>query len=256
MIMPAPSLSAPSSAWDRLFAPPIAHRGLWTPAGPPENSLAAFEAACAAGYGIELDVQLSADGEAIVFHDRHLARMAGAAATLSEKTAAALSALRLKNTGEPIPTLRQVLELVDGRSLILIEIKSAAGEEGPLDKRVADIIEHYQGPLAIIGFNPFSQAWWAQNHAEVLRGLDSYGYDDEAAQALPTERRRAFQALEHVAIARPHFLALGRDMLPGGLADLYRRAGYPIIAWTVRGPEQWSTIADHCDNLIFEGFEP
>ena len=254
MIRPGRS-AAPSPAWDRLFSPPIAHRGLWAPGGAPENSLAAFEAACAAGYGIELDVQLSADGEAMVFHDRHLARMAGASAKLSDKTAAALSALRLKGAGEPIPTLRQVLNLVAGRTLILIEIKSAPGEEGPLDQRVAEVIEGYDGPLSIIGFNPFSHAWWAEHQPQVLRGLDSYGYDDEAAEALPAEQRRAFRALEHVAIAKPHFLALGRDMLPSDLADRHRTAGYPVVAWTVRTPEQWAMIEDHCDNLIFEGFD-
>jgi glycerophosphoryl diester phosphodiesterase len=75
-------------AWDLLFGPPIAHRGLWSPDGPPENSLAGFQAACAAGYGIELDVQLSADGEAMVFHDDDLARLTGAPGRLADRTAA------------------------------------------------------------------------------------------------------------------------------------------------------------------------
>jgi glycerophosphoryl diester phosphodiesterase len=250
-----PGLSAiASTAWAHLFQPPIAHRGLWSPSGAPENSLAAFEAACRGGYGIELDVQLSADGEAMVFHDAHLARLCGVSAKLSEKTAAELSALRLKGTAEAIPTLRQVLDLVAGRSLILIEIKSKPGEEGPLDQKVAEVIEGYAGPLAIIGFNPYSHAWWAAHRPDVLRGLDSYGYADEAAMALPEARRRAWSRLEQTAIAKPHFLALGLDMLPSDLADSYRTEGYPIVAWTVRSPEQWAGLEDHCDNLIFEGF--
>ena len=165
------------------------------PGGAPENSLAAFDAACVAGYGIELDVQLSSDGEAMVLHDTHLARMAGASAKLKDKTAAELSALRLKGTREPIPTLRQVLDLVDGRSLVLVEIKTRLGEEGPLDERVAEVIEGYHGPLSIIGFNPYSHAWWADHRPEVLRGLDSYSYKDEAAEKLPDGQRRAFRAL-------------------------------------------------------------
>src|ERR1700709_1302665 len=81
-------------AWERLFDPPVAHRGLWTPDGPPENSLGAFQAACAAGYGIELDVQLSADGEAMVFHDDDLERMTGVAGRLSDRTTTELADLR------------------------------------------------------------------------------------------------------------------------------------------------------------------
>jgi len=253
--MSRPGLSAAASeAWDHLFQPPIAHRGLWSAKGAPENSLAAFDAACREGYGIELDVQLTADGEVVVFHDHHLARMAGAAAKLSEKTAEELGALRLKGSVEPIPTLKQVLDLVAGRALILIEIKSRFGEEGPLDQRVAEVIEGYPGPLSIIGFNPYSHAWWAENRPGVLRGLDSYGYADEAAMKLPEAQRRDLQNLEHVAIAQPHFLALGIDMLPGALADSYRAKGYPIIAWTVRSAERWAELQDHCDNLIFESF--
>ncbi|MFN9925996.1 MAG: glycerophosphodiester phosphodiesterase family protein, partial [Phenylobacterium sp.] len=91
-------------AWDLLFHPPVAHRGLWRPDGAPENSLAAFQAACAAGYGVELDVHLSADGEAMVLHDNMLARMTGAEGRLRDRTAADLGALKLAGTDETIPT--------------------------------------------------------------------------------------------------------------------------------------------------------
>jgi glycerophosphoryl diester phosphodiesterase len=245
-----------SKAWDDLFSTSIAHRGLWSPTGAPENSLAAFEAACGAGYGIELDVQLSSDGEVMVFHDAHLARMTGVAAKLKERTAAELSALRLKSGGEAIPTLQQVLDRVDGRALILVEIKSRPGEESVLDQKVAEVIEGYAGPLAIIGFNPLSHAWWAEHRPEALRGLNSYGYDDETARTLPEDQRLAFRNLEHVAVAKPDFLALGIDMLPSDRADRLRGEGYPVVAWTVRSPAQWAAIEDHCDNLIFEGFTP
>ena len=248
--------AAGSKAWDHLFSPPIAHRGLWSPSGPPENSLAAFEAACRAGYGIELDVQLSGDGEVMVFHDAHLARMVGASAKLKDKTAAELGALRLKGGAEAISTLGQVLDLVAGRALILVEIKSKPGEEGPLDQKVAKVIEGYGGPLSVIGFNAGSHAWWAKHRPEVLRGLNSYSYDAETAGALPEDERRALRNLEHVAIAKPHFLALGIDMLPSERADQLRGQGYPIVAWTVRSQGQWTAVEDHCDNLIFEGFTP
>src|SRR5271167_829930 len=96
-------------AWERLFGPPIAHRGLWSLGGPPENSLGAFQAACAAGYGVELDVQLSADGEAVVFHDATLKRMTGRQGRVADYTAADLGEMRLVDGEETIPTLADTL---------------------------------------------------------------------------------------------------------------------------------------------------
>ncbi|HEY8571334.1 glycerophosphodiester phosphodiesterase family protein [Phenylobacterium sp.] len=240
-------------AWDLLFAPPVAHRGLWSPGGAPENSLAAFQAACAAGYGIELDVQLSADGEAMVFHDEDLQRMTGAQGRIADRTAAELAELRLAGTDEGIPTLRETLQLVGRRALIHIELKTPYGHVGPLEQRVHEVIIDHSGPVCVIGFNPYSHAWFAERFPGVLRGLDSYSY--KRAPHLAEEQRQAFARLEHVAVAKPHFLALGLDMLPSPLADEHRARGLPVVAWTVRQPEQWEAVRAHCDNLIFEGFQ-
>jgi len=241
-------------AWDLLFHPPIAHRGLWSPDGPPENSLSAFQAACAAGYGIELDVQLSADGEAVVFHDDKLARMTGADGRVKDHSAAALADLRLAGTEEKIPTLLETLALVGHRAMVHIELKTPYGEVGPLEQRVHEVIADHNGPVCIIGFNPYSHAWFADRYPGVLRGLDSYSY--ARAPHMAEAQRRSFAALEHVEIARPHFLALGLDMLPSPKAAKLREKGMPVVAWTVREPAQWDAIKDGCDNLIFEGFAP
>lgn len=241
-------------AWERLFEPAIAHRGLWSPDGPPENSLGAFRAACSAGYGIELDVQLSADGEAMVFHDDDLERMTGVAGRLSDRTMAELSELRLKGTDERIPTLTETLALVGRRAMVHIELKTPYGQVGPLEQRTHEIIIDHAGPICVIGFNPYSHAWFAERFPGVMRGLDSYSY--KRAPHLSEAQRKSFARLEHVAIARPHFLALGLDMLPSQQANGYRIEGLPIVAWTVRSPGQWEAIRDGCDNLIFEGFAP
>ncbi len=254
MLTPAPPPPAAAPAWAQLLGPPVAHRGLWDPKGAPENSLAAFEAAVDAGYGVELDVRLSADGAVMVFHDAGLERMVGRQGALADHDAAELAAMRLRGGREAIPTLRQVLDRVEGRALILVELKTGPGEEGPLDEAVAALADAYAGPLAVIGFNPLSHAWWATHRPDVLRGLDSYLYTDAAGLRLPDEMRRSLQALEHMKIARPHFLALSTDMLTTGPALDARAAGYPIIAWTVRSPEQAQAVAGLCDNLIFEGF--
>jgi glycerophosphoryl diester phosphodiesterase len=241
-------------AWNFVFAPAIAHRGLWTPNGPPENSLAAFEAACEAGYGIELDVQLSSDGEAMVFHDNRLGRLTGREGRISDHTAAELGEIPLRGGEETIPTLPETLALVGHRAMVLIELKTAYGEVGPLEQRVHDIIIDHAGPVAIIGFNPYSHAWYADRHPNVLRGLDSHAYRAADAGRLAPEQRKSFARLEHVAIARPHFLALGLDMLPSERADQYRADGMPVVAWTTRSPAEWDKLSAHCDNHIFEGF--
>ena len=241
-------------AWELLFHPPVAHRGLWSPDGAPENSLGAFQAACAAGYGIELDVQLSADGEAVVFHDDKLIRMTGAEGRIRDHSAADLGEMKLAGTDERIPTLLETLAVVGHRAMIHIELKTPYGEVGPLEQRVHEVIADHNGPLCLIGFNPYSHAWFADRFPGVLRGLDSYSYDK--APHMVDDQRRSFAALEHVEIARPHFLALGLDMLPSPKAAKLRAEGMPVVAWTVRKPEQWDAIKDGCDNLIFEGFVP
>ena len=249
-----PSTEVFGEAWERLFEPPVAHRGLWTPDGAPENSLAAFQAACAHGYGIELDVQLTADGEAVVFHDDRLERMTGREGRLRDHTAAELGALALKGTDETIPTLADTLTLIGHRAMVFIELKTPFGDVGPLEKRVSDILVDHNGPTAVIGFNPYSHAWFADHHPQILRGLDSYGWNDDSARKLAPEMRKSLAALEQVELARPDFLALGLDMLPSPRADLYRAKGMPVIAWTIRSPDQWEGVRDHCDNLIIEGF--
>jgi glycerophosphoryl diester phosphodiesterase len=241
-------------AWERLFHPAVAHRGLWSPDGPPENSLAAFQAACVAGYGIELDIQLSADGEAMVFHDDDLARMTGAPGRLSGRTTAELAELRLKGTDERIPTLTETLALVGRRAMVHVELKTPYGHVGPLEQRAHEILIDHAGPVCVIGFNPYSHAWFADRFPGVLRGLDSYSY--KRAPQMSEAQRASFAKLEHVAIARPNFLALGLDMLPSERAAALRAQGLPIVAWTVRDPAQWEAVRDGCDNLIFEGFTP
>jgi len=241
-------------AWDRIFAPAIAHRGLWSKDGPPENSLGAFEAACEAGYGIELDVQLSSDGEAMVFHDDNLRRLTGASGRLSEHTAADLGQMKLPGGEETIPTLVDTLAVVGRRAMVLIELKTPYGEVGPLEQRVHDIIIDHNGPIALIGFNPYSHAWYADRHPNILRGLDSYAYKGPDTARMAPEQRKSFARLEHVAIARPHFLALGLDMLPDARAEGYRADGMPVVAWTTRSPAEWDAVSACCDNHIFEGF--
>jgi len=196
-----PEPGAFGEAWELLFSPPVAHRGLWTPGGAPENSLAAFQAACVAGYGIELDVQLTADGEAVVFHDYSLDRMTGEEGRLADRALHDLRDLRLAGTDETIPTLAEVLVEVGHRALVHIELKTKFGEVGPLEKRVSEVLLDHHGPTCVIGFNPYSHAWFADHHPQILRGLDSYDWKDGAASKLTPEIRQAYANLRPTPIS-------------------------------------------------------
>jgi len=231
-----------------VFSAPIAHRGLWSPQGPAENSLSAFASAVDQGYGIELDVRLSVDGVPMVFHDRHLARMASAAAELREKTADQLAALRLKGSQDPIPTLTAALDVIAGRGPVLVELKTEDGAVGAMETKVAETLGGYGGCAAVIGFNPLSHAWFAANRPELPRGLNLDLKPDAPLQDEALD--------EMINIARPHFLLPGGDGLDAvAVAALHERQ-LPLVVWTVRSPERWRAMSAYCDSLIFEGWRP
>jgi glycerophosphoryl diester phosphodiesterase len=253
--MTPPPTGVDARAWRGLFSRPLAHRGLWT-GSKPENTLAAFEAAAFGDYGMELDVQLSADGEVVVFHDDRLDRLTDASGRVAERTASDLTVLKVGGSDQVIPRLGDVLATVAGRAMILVELKVLAGDEGRLEPKVAEILTAYAGPVAVIGFNPHVLAWFAEHAPNRLRGLNSMAYTDAANWTIPAGQRRGLTELEHIGLAKPHFLSLGLDMLPSPRADALRAGGMPVIAWTVRSQQQASRVARHCDNIIFEGYWP
>lgn len=167
---------------------PIAHRALHDrAAGRPENSPGAIRAAIEAGYGIEIDLQLSADGVPMVFHDETLDRLTAETGPLAARTAAELRAIPLRDAADTIPTLAEVLELVAGRVPLLIEIKDQDGALGPavgaLEAATAAALEGYGGPAAVMSFNPQSMAEMARLRPDLPRGLVTSSYD-------PTDWRR------------------------------------------------------------------
>jgi glycerophosphoryl diester phosphodiesterase len=224
----------------RLLTARIAHRGLWRAPAQPENSLASFEAACVAGYGVELDARLTADGEAVVFHDDSLDRMTSQSGLVEERTADALTALTLLGSDQHIPTLEQALALVGGRTLVLIELKTPPGQDGPLEARAAALLADYPGPVAILSFNTDSLAWMAAHAPTLARGLNVATESD----LLGLER------------AHPHFLSVNLGLLDHPRVRDWHNAGRAVIAWTARKASDADRLADLTDNLIFEGYRP
>jgi predicted N-acyltransferase/glycerophosphoryl diester phosphodiesterase len=237
----SPSRQVRSSELKRLIAHPFAHRGLHGPAGP-ENSRAAFAAAVAAGHGIELDVQASAEGAAIVFHDEALDRLTGAAGPICGLAAAEIGRIRLRGSDETIPSLGDALTLIDGLAPLLIEVKARRGAHRPLCESVATALANYSGPVAVMSFNPRVGHWFARHHPGVPRGLVV------SEQDKPKLRGRIERALS-LRWARPDFLACDIRDLPSRFAI---RAGLPVLTWTVRSAADRARAAAHADQIIYE----
>jgi glycerophosphoryl diester phosphodiesterase len=243
----------PVHGQDWLTAVPYAHRGLHGPDTGPENSLPAFAAAVDAGYGIECDVRLLADGNVVVFHDRELARLTGQAGCIAQLTSAELPLLRLGGAGAHPPLLTTVLSLVDGRAPLYVEIKNQ-GRPGPLEQAVARLLAGYGGPAMVASFNPWSLARMASLVPDRPRCLIACNFADEPDMG--GVRRFAYANLLHAVIARPQCLAYGWKGLPHGPVTLARRLGWPVLLWTVRSREDMVKALRHGDNIVFEGFLP
>ncbi len=232
-----------------------AHRGLHD-AEKAENSLSAFRAAVDAGFGIELDVRLSADGKVVVFHDPDLSRVCGTDKAVASLTADELAAQNLAGTGEGVPLFSDVLAAVDGKVPILVEIKEDTAADKLVTPAALALLADYRGPYLVESFNPLSLGKVKKARPDVFRGLlsDHFSLD-------PKYRTATHRLLQHFllnVIARPQFLAYNRehkDFLPFAL---YRRLfRVPLFAWTVRSAdEEKECRAVGFDTVIFENYVP
>ena len=226
---------------------PYAHRGLHGETVP-ENSLAAFRVAREEGYGIELDVQLSADGEVMVFHDESLLRMTGCDASLYSKTRDELASLFLGTSEEKIPTLREVLSLIDGRVPLLLEIKSdhAVFE---VCRKTAEILDGYTGAYMVESFHPLAVNWFRKNRPAVVRGQLSARL---FAKGNRTPSMFLVQNLLLNFLARPDFVAFDYKNKNRYSFVLCRFFYRPFtVAWTVKN-EKALESSRRFDGIIFE----
>lgn len=252
------SPAKPSLDW--LTARPIAHRGLHdVSAGVIENSLSAADGAVAGRYGIECDVQLSSDGEAMVFHDFVLDRLTGETGNLSARTAAELGAITLKGSGDRIPTLTALLDRVAGRVPLVIEIKSRFDGDLALTRRTVELVKQRAGqPIVIESFDPAIIASLRALAPAIPRGIvamNDYSYGDY--EKLDATQKHALANLLHFNESRPDFLSWKVADLPSAAPFLSQKAlGLPVTAWTVRTSEERERAKVHSDQMVFEGFRP
>lgn len=232
-------------AW--LTRRPIAHRGFhdlnraqW------ENTLPAFEAAVERGYAIECDVHLSADGVPIVFHDHALSRLAGRGGFIFDLSAAEIAALRIGTTDDHPPTLTELLDLVDGRVPLVIELKGMPGRDDGLVAALGKALASYRGEAAIMSFAHHLVRRFATDAPGIPCGLTAEQVSVPALEA-------HFSMLAHPI----SFVSFNVLELPNPFVSFVReRLGLPVISWTVNRPDFAEISARHADQMTFEGFEP
>lgn len=232
---------------------PIAHRGLHTK-DIPENSLSAFENALKNNYAIELDVQFTKDKEIVVFHDENLKRMTNDTRNIEDVNYDELKNLRLGNTNEIIPTLEEVLELVDSKVAILIEIKDCK-DYIELSEKTYEILKGYEGNYAIQSFNPFILEWYKNNASEVVRGQLS-GTFTEGSESLNSFEKFALKNMLLNFKSKPNYIGYDLEGIPKSKLESLRKKGVPIIVWTVKNKEDMEKAYKYSDNITFENFLP
>jgi glycerophosphoryl diester phosphodiesterase len=243
----------------RLTARPIAHRGLHDAAlGIIENMPAAVAAAIAGNYGIEVDLQISADGEAMVHHDATLGRLAAGGGALRELTAARLKQVAFKQSGERMMTLGDLCDLVAARAPMMLELKSRFDGDLRIVARTSAVLADYLGPVGVASFDPSLICELRRIAPQLVRGvIAERHYDHPEWQSLGAARRLELAFLLHGWRSRPDFVAYR----VGDLTAVAPRAarhmfGLPLLTWTVRNAEDRAIAARHADQIIFEGFRP
>jgi glycerophosphoryl diester phosphodiesterase len=251
-------LVAPAASTAEQRAPFVngkfAHRGLHTQdKSVPENSLTAFDHACSHGYGIELDIQLSKDGQIVVFHDDTLDRVCGVQGRVDDYTFEELQEFRLCGTEEKIPLFSDVLACVNGRTPLIVELKDGPRNNELCEKALV-MLRGYKGKFCIESFQPFIVGWFKKNAPDIFRGqLSSYTKDLNHGKVTPATWCLANMLVN--VISRPQFMAYNVTC-KSPLAKLCRWLGAVTVVWTVRPSNDVEAITRNNDCVIFEFYEP
>ena len=245
----------PTSFLDR----PITHRALHDrTAGRAENSIKSIEAAIASGYGIEIDVQLTSDGHAMVFHDNDLDRLTDETGRIRARTCSELIQIPLKDDGGTIPTLNDVLALISGRAPLVVEIKDQDGEMGPnigrLECAVANALEGYSGDIAVMSYNPHAVAKMAELVPHIPRGIVTSAFVPTAWPEIPIDTGNTLRDI-------PDYDRVGACFISHQANDLHRprvaelkAQGATILCWTIKSANQEAQARRVADNVTFEGY--
>ncbi len=238
---------------------PIAHRALHDIAAQrPENSRAAIAAAIAGNYGIEIDLQLSQDGVAMVFHDYDLGRLTSQTGAIARHTAAELAAIPLKHSDEGIPTLTEILNLVAGQVPMLIELKDQDGamgaNVGALEQATADALADYSGDVAVMSFNPHSVARMAELCPDIPRGIVTSAYLPQDWPTVPAATRDRLRGIPDLGRTQSCFISHEANDLSSSRVAEIKEAGLKVFCWTIRSADAEKGARRIVDNVTFEGY--
>jgi glycerophosphoryl diester phosphodiesterase len=241
--------------------PPITHRALHDKArGRPENSPEAIEAAIKAGFGIEIDLQLSSDNEAMVFHDYDLARLTGLSGAIRQRSAAELGAIPLLGGKACIPTLAQILAQIKTRVPLLIELKDQHGQmgetDGALEKATAKALKGYDGLVALMSFNPHMIARMVALAPNIPRGLTTSAYTAKDWPLLNEKIRAQLREIPDYARTKSCFISHEAADLKSPHVARLKASGATVLCWTIRSPEAEAKAREIADNVTFEGYLP
>lgn len=240
---------------------PLTHRGLHDRAkGIIENSASAVRAAVAAGYGIEIDVQLTSDGAAMVFHDDRLDRLTPESGPIRGWAARDLVNVTLTGSSETVPTLPEVLDVVAGKVPLLIELKDQSGGTGSapdeLERAVANALRTYGGPVAVMSFNPHMVANMAKRAPNVPRGITTVGYNEKEWPDLDPDTLHALREVGAFDAVGASFISHDWHDLAAPRVTALKAKGIPILCWTVKSAEDEVQARRVADNITFEGYTP
>lgn len=242
-----------------LIARPVAHRGLHdAAAGIVENTPSAFTAAIAGDYAIECDIQISADGEAMVFHDQTLERLTEGSGRLDAMSAADLKRVAFRTSSDHMLTLRELADLVADRAALLVEIKSRFDGDLRLVTRAAEVLAPYRGRVALMSFDPVPIAALRTLAPHLPRGIVAERrYTHPEWSPLSARTKRALAYFQHALQSRPQFIAYSVNDLASAIPRLARNVlRLPLLTWTVRSDVDRERASRYADQMIFEGFRP
>jgi glycerophosphoryl diester phosphodiesterase len=244
---------------DWLTARPVAHRGLHDRGrGIIENMPGAALAAIDGNFAIECDIQLTADGDAMVHHDDELGRLTDGSGPLLGVSSAALKEVRFKDTSERMMSLADLCILVRGRVPIVVEVKSHFDGDRRLVRRMAEVLASYPGPVAGMSFDPDQVVALREMIPDRPRGIVAQrDYTNTDWPETTPAQRAGMRHLKHALRTQPHFVAYWVNDLPAPAPWIARHMfGLPLLTWTVRTSEQRERAGRYADQMIFEGFRP
>lgn len=237
-----------------LIARPIAHRGLHDSTCV-ESTSSAFSAAIKNNYAIECDVQLSADGEALVFHDDTVDRLLEGKGAVNQFTSRQIKRMAFKSGTDRVQTLAELVEQVAGRVTLVVELKTLWDSNVQLAQRVLDVFQGYDGPHALMSYDPLLILHVAQSSPATIRGIVGERSAFDTYKTLPLAQNLDLRSMSHLPQTKPHFISYYFKDLQCQPVSLFRAAGNPVITFTIRNRQQETEARRYCDQVTFQDYQ-